>query len=253
MGVKDTLRIMNEIVINVSVDCVIFGIHDSTFSVLLTRRELKDDQTGKMLVSDYTVQGHHVLKGENLNEAARRVLKEKTGLENIYLKQFYTFGDTDRLIREKDQIWRINNYPTVSNHVFSVGYFALVDSAKVSPDSDHPETKWFPVRQLPELGYDHKKIIKKALSCLRDEIRREPIGYELLPEKFTLSQLQQLFETVLDVKLDKRNFRKKVSQMKYIIALGENLSIKGNKPARLYIFSRDVYDKTKKDKSFIFM
>jgi len=244
---------MNEIIINVSVDCVIFGIHNSTFSVLLTKRELRDDRTGKMLVSDYTVQGHHVLKGENLDEAAKRVLKEKTGLENIFLKQFYAFGNTDRLIREKDQIWRINNYPMISNHVFSVGYFALVDSAKVSPDSDHPESQWFPARQLPELGYDHKKIIIKALNYLRDEIGREPIGYELLPEKFTLSQLQLLFETVLDIKLDKRNFRKKVTQMKYIIALDEKMSIRGNKPARLYIFSRDVYKKTKKDKNNLFM
>jgi 8-oxo-dGTP diphosphatase len=104
------------------------------------------------------------------------------------------------------------------------------------------------VKKLPELGYDHKRIIMMALEYLREEIRRRPIIYELLPEKFTLTQLQNAFEAILGIRLDKRNFRKKVAQMKYIIELDEKQNMAGNKPAQLYLFSQEVYDRTKKEK-----
>jgi 8-oxo-dGTP diphosphatase len=239
---------MGGFISNLSVDCVIFGFHNQTLNVLLTNRELKDPETGKVLLSDYTVQGHHVMEGENVSDAAKRVLKDKTGLDNIFLKQFYTFGDANRVANPKDKLWRTYKYPGVNDHVISVGYYSLVDSSKVMPDEDHPETRWFPVKKLPELAYDHKKIIEMALSYLQDEIRRKPIIYELLPDKFTLSQLQSLYETIMNVKLDKRNFRKKVAQMKYVIELDEKQIVAGNKPAQLYLFSKEVYNKTKKEK-----
>ncbi len=239
---------MNKIINNLSVDCVVFGFHNRTLNVLLTKRVLTDQNTGKVLFSDYTIQGHHVLEGENVDDAAIRVLKDKTGLDNIFLKQFHTFGNTDRMVKEKDQLWRLTKYPTICNHVITVGFYALVDSSLVKPDTDHQETSWFPVTELPELGYDHDKIINMALNFLRDEIRREPIGFELLPEKFTLTQLQQLYETILGTTLDKRNFRKKVGQMKYIIALNEKQNGVAHKPAQVYLFSRDVYERTKKEK-----
>lgn len=239
---------MGNLINNLSVDCVVFGFQCSALNVLLTKRELPDSKTGNPLFIDYTIQGHHVIEGENLDQAAIRILKDKTGLDNIYLKQFYTFGSTDRLLHSKDQLWRRAKYPMVSDYVVSVGYYALVDSSKVNPDTEHQETSWFPVHNLPDLGYDHELIILKALEFLRNEIRREPIGFELLPEKFTLTQLQQLYETILDINLDKRNFRKKVNQMKYIIALNEKQNGVAHKPAKVYIFSRDVYDRTKKEK-----
>jgi 8-oxo-dGTP diphosphatase len=239
---------MAKIIGNISVDCVIFGFHNGTLSVLLTRRELNDPATGDIIFSDYTVQGHHVLEGENVDDAAARVLKDKTGLSNIYLKQFYTFGDTDRLLHKNDQIWRKNKYPVVSDHVISVGYYALVDSSKVNPDQDHQYTSWFPVNGLPVLGYDHDIIIMRALDYLRNEIRREPVGFELLPDKFSLTQLQQLFEAILGVKLDKRNFRKKVAQMRYVIALNEKQNSVSHKPAQVYMFSREVHEKTRREK-----
>lgn len=239
---------MEPLISNISVDCVIFGLHNRKLSVLLTKRELTDPQTGHVLIADYTVQGHHVRVGENINDAAKRVLKDKTGLENIFLKQFYTFGETDRLLKEKDQLWKTMSFPEINNHVVSVGYYALVDSSKVKPVAGHSETKWFPVKRLPELGFDHDRIITMALDHLRSEIRREPIGYELLPQKFTLTQLQNLYEAILDVKLDKRNFRKKVSNMAYVIALNEKDNGPGKKPAQLFLFSWDVYEKTRKER-----
>lgn len=233
---------------NISVDCVIFGFGNNGLKVLLTKRELEDPKTGQVIFSDYTLQGHHVFEGENLYDAANRVLKEKTGLGNIYLEQFFTFGDADRLIKEKDQLWSMIKYPDLMKQVVSVGYYALVDSAKVKPDLQHPETEWFPVDRLPELGFDHDKIIAKALDFLRNKFGREPIGFELLPEKFAISQLQSLYEAVFGTKLDKRNFRKKVAQMKYVIPLAEKQKGVPHKPAQVYIFSRDVYERTKKEK-----
>lgn len=239
---------MRSIIPNLSVDCVVFGFDYKTLNVLLTERELKDPKSGKILFTDYTVQGHHVLEGENLDEAAIRVLKEKTGLEEMHLEQFYTFGDTDRITRERDKLWTKKAYPMVAQHVISVGYYSLVGSANVKPDKQHQNTKWFPVEELPDLGFDHGKIIAKALSCLRTKISKEPIGFELLPEKFTMTQLQNLYEVLFGAKLDRRNFRKKAAQMKYIIPLDEKQKGVAHKPAQVFIFSRDVYERTKKEK-----
>jgi len=233
---------------NVSVDCVIFGFSNSSLNVLLTERKLQDEKTGEIIVNDFTLQGHHVLEGENLDDAAKRVLKDKTGLEDIFLKQFFVFGSAGRIQNRKDQLWTKARYPDIASQVFSVGYYSLVDSSKVNPDRNHRYTKWFPIKDLPELGYDHLEIISKAFESLGKEILTDPIAFELLSERFTLVQLQALFEAILNVPLDKRNFRKRVSQMKYIIPLNEKRKIVKVKPARLYIFSREVYDKTRKEK-----
>src|SRR5690606_14732077 len=116
--------------------------------------------------------------------------------------------------------------------------------------SEHRErkVKWFPVTNLPELGFDHDIILKKALERLQLKFRQEPVGFELLSEKFTLTEVQRLHEAVLGIKLDPRNFRKKLSQMKYIIPLNEKQKAVKHKPAQLFIYSRDVYERTRKDK-----
>jgi hypothetical protein len=132
--------------------------------------------------------------------------------------------------------------------VISVGYFSLVDSTKTSPDKEHPEAQWFPVDEVPELAFDHAEILAKALEHLRLKVRLEPIAYELLPEKFTIRELQDLYECILGTKFDRRNFRKKVLQMKYLIPLAEKQTGVAHKPAQKFIFSRDVYDRTKIEK-----
>ena len=237
---------MEKLIKNISVDCVIFGFNSKTLQVLLTERILKDEKTGEILISDYTLQGHHVLVGENLDDAARRVLKEKTGLDNIYLEQYYTFGNVNRKSNPKDQLWVRTRYPEISDHVISVGYFSLVNSALVKPDHGHEFTQWFPVEELPPLAFDHETIIQKALEALRFKLWREPIGFELLPEKFTLTQLQSLYEAVLGIKLDRRNFRKKVSQMKHIILMDDHKKRSSPNNPQNYFFSREVYEKTRK-------
>lgn len=233
---------------NLSVDCVVFGFDYKKLNVMLTKRELKDPNSEAVIFTDYTVQGHHVLEGEAIDQAASRVLKDKTGLDNIFLEQFHTFGDLDRMNKEKDQMWTKLRYPMIAQHVISVGYYSLVDSSIIKPDEQHANTQWFPVDKLPSLGFDHKKMILMALDNLRRKLRREPIGFELLPEKFTMSQLQTLYECVFGIKLDRRNFRKKVAQMKYVIPLDEKQKGVAHKPAQVFIFSKDVYERTKKEK-----
>jgi len=239
---------MENIISNLSVDCAIFGFHNNTLNVLLTERTLNDPVTGELLFSDFTLQGHHLQVGEDIYDAAVRVLKDKTGLTNIFLKQFYTFGDINRLKSVRDQLWLNVNYPNISDHVVTICYYSLVDSSITSPDKEHPDTKWVPINELPELAFDHERILFLALHYLREEIRREPIAFELLPEKFTLTQLQRLYEVILGTTLDKRNFRKKLTQARYIIPLDEKKKGTAHKPANIFIFSRDVYEKTKKEK-----
>lgn len=240
---------MTSIIPNLSVDCVIFGFDLKKLNIMLTERELRDENnSNKLIFKDYTLQGHHVLENETLDDAAKRILKEKTGLDNIYLEQFYTFGDIGRLNKPKDELWKEKTGLNIPNHVISVGYYSLVDCEKINPDEFHSSSKWFAIDKLPELGYDHDKIIDKAMEALRIKLSREPIGFELLPEKFTLTQLQKLYEVILDKKLDRRNFRKKIANIKYIIPLDEKQKGVSHKPAQVFKFSKDVYFKTKTDK-----
>jgi 8-oxo-dGTP diphosphatase len=154
-------------------------------------------------------------------------------------------------MKEKDQLWIKQHYPNTAKQVFTVAYCSLVDSSKVNPDIEHSYTRWFPVTDLPELGFDHSKIIQKGIEYLRQKIKKEPVGFELLPEKFTLTQLQKLYEAILGVSIDKRNFRRKVAQMKYVISLKEKSPVISQRPAQLYIFSKEVYYRTKKQNSSI--
>lgn len=237
---------------NLSVDCVIFGFENNQLHVMLTKRVLTDpNDESKKIINDYTLQGHHIYVGEDLHDAAKRILREKTGLSNIFLEQFHTFGRANRLMLEKDQVWLKATFPDISPQVISVAYFSLVDSSLVKPHKQHPESSWFPINDLPELGFDHPRIIEKALEHLRKKILQEPIGFELLPEKFTITQLQNLYDSILGINLDKRNFRKKVAQMKFVIPLDEKQQRVAHKPARVHIFSWDVYRKTREEKPSI--
>jgi hypothetical protein len=237
-----------KIIPNISVDCLVFGFDFERLYVVLKKRELISEETGEVVISDYTLPGHHIRENENADEAANRIIYDITGFDNIYLEQFHCFSSTDRLSKEKDQIWIKHLNLEISNHVFTVGYFSLVDKNRLVLDEEHKNAHWFPIDELPELAFDHLKIFEKGLECLRKKFKLEPIAFELLPERFTLTQLQRLYEAIAGTKYDRRNFRKKISQLKYIIALNEKQNGVPHKPAQVYLFSRDVYDKTKKEK-----
>jgi len=237
-----------KIIPNISVDCLVFGFDFKRLHILLNKRELISEETGETIISDYTLAGHHLLENENADKAAYRILHKITGFDSIYLEQFYCFSNTDRLAKEKDQLWIKHLNLEIPSHVFSIGYYSLVDKNNLVLDDKHQNAHWFPIDELPELGFDHAEIIEKGIECLRKKFKQEPIAFELLPEKFTLSQLQKLYEAIAGKTIDRRNFRKKITQYKHIIPLDEKQTGVAHKPAKVFIFSKDVYDRTKKEK-----
>lgn len=231
---------------NVSVDCVVFGFDFINLNVLLIERNMTIDGIS---YADLKFPGDLMSLDEDLDTSAGRVLKENTGLSNIYLKQFKSFGSPERLKRQPRDLEWLRQIDHPEEHVVTIAYYSLISiSEQRSPEltlSDN--ARWYPVNEVHDLVMDHMDILKDALEHLRGELLNKPIGFELLPEKFTLSQMQKLYEVILGTTFDKRNFRKKILSMKYLIPLNEKQVGVAHKPARLYIFNREVYTKTKKD------
>ena len=229
----------------ISVDCVVFGYDSEKLNVLLVNRTLSNPIDGSIQLSDYTLTGNHVFENERIEDAANRVLFDLTGLKGIYLEQFKTFADPDRISKPIDRQWLTSIERDPAQRVVSIGYFALLSTRDVLLEWKGREVKWVPLHKVGELGFDHNLILNDALTALRNKMMHEPIGFELLPMKFSLTQLQTVYEKILDTQFDKRNFRKKVSRMKYVVPLNEKQTGVSHKPAQLYMFSRDVYEKTK--------
>ena len=210
-----------------TVDCVVFGFDNEELKVLLIERGL-DPFKGK-----WALPGGFVRVDETLDDAARRELEEEAGLKNVFLEQLYTFGALHRDPRER---------------VVSVAYYALVKLAAhaTKAATDAADARWFPLSKIPKLAFDHAEILGTALARLKGKVRYEPIGFELLPPKFTLSQLQHLYEAALESNLDKRNFRKKVLSYRLLIPLKEKQMTGRHRPAQLFRFDADKYEKLKK-------
>lgn len=237
-------RVLNDIV---SVDCVIFGFDFTQLNVLLVDRVLTDDVTGKEIFNDLTLAGNHIYQDEDLDDAAARILFDLTGLKNIYLEQFRTFGAPNRISRPNDRLWLKHNGRNPDSRIITIGYYSLLGIDKVTLEWKGRNVKWMPVSEITDLAFDHFEILKTALTVLRTKLLREPVGFELLPPKFTLSQLQRLYEIILGEEMDKRNFRKKISRMNYLIPLEEKQKGVPHKPARLFEFDKELYKKTRED------
>jgi 8-oxo-dGTP diphosphatase len=212
----------------VTVDGVVFGYDDADLKVLLIQRAVAP------FAGRWALPGGFVGIRENLEEAVRRELREETGLAQLYLEQLYTFGGPRRDPRER---------------VISVAYYALVKLADhaVRAASDARTVAWFPVADLPELAFDHASILDTARRRLKAKIRYEPVGFELLPAQFPLSELQRLYETILEQPLDKRNFRKKILGMGLLADTGEIQQDVAHRAAKLYRFDEAAYRRLKKD------
>lgn len=231
---------------NVSVDCVVFGFDFTNLNVLLIERNFT---ANGIAYADLKLPGDLMMLDEDLDDSAARILKENTGLSNIYLKQFKSFGSPDRLKRKPRDLEWLRQIDHPEEHVITIAYYSLIDISEQRTTelvlSDN--ASWYPVHELTDLVMDHMDIIKSAHEHLRLELLNQPIGFELLPDKFTLSQMQKLYEVVLGTTFDKRNFRKKISSMKYLVPLNEKQVGVAHKPARLYVFNREIYAKTKRD------
>ncbi len=212
----------------VTVDCVVFGLDEEDLKVLLIQRD------GEPFRGKWALPGGFVRIDESLEEAARRELQEETGLSKVFLEQLYSFGRVDRDPRER---------------VISVAWYALVKLAdqRVKAATDARDAAWFPAWDAPALAFDHDEILETALQRLKGKVRYQPIGFELLPPKFTLSQLQRMYETLLERELDKRNFRKKILAMGLLEELDEVEQDVAHRAARLYRFDRKAYDRMQKE------
>lgn len=213
-----------------TVDCVVFGFDGGDLQVLLIRRGLEPFK------DRWALPGGFVHLDETLDEAARRELAEETGLREVFLEQLHTFGAVERDPRER---------------VVSVAYFALVKPTAATAATDAAEAEWFPVASIPPLAFDHAEIFAAALARLRGKLRYDLLGFELLPPKFTLSQLQGLYEAVLGTALDKRNFRKKVLGFDLLVPLNEKHRDGAHRPAQLFRFDPAKYRRLKKQ-GFLF-
>ncbi|GBO55613.1 nudix-related transcriptional regulator NrtR [Pseudanabaena sp. lw0831] len=206
-----------------TVDCIVFGLDaQQELKVMLIQRDIPPFQ------GQWAIPGGFVRIEETLEAAALRELQEETGIQDVFLEQLYTFGNLDRDPRDR---------------TVTVAYYALINlvEQKIKATTDAKDAAWFALSKIPKLAFDHDQILQTAIARLRSKIRYEPIGFELLPQNFSLSQLQKLYETVLDRSLDKRNFRKKILGMDLLIDTGKVEHNVAHRAAKLYQFDENKY------------
>ncbi|MFN3850243.1 MAG: NUDIX hydrolase [Spirosomataceae bacterium] len=226
------MNFTNEIIDALSIDCVIFGFKESQLYVLLVKHGIGPT------IGQWALPGSWIRYNESLDNAATRILSSQTSVENLYLEQFKTFGDLER-------------FP--NRRVITIAYYALVNIEKFSlkPGPTEAEVEWFKIQDVPKLTFDHNIIFDDCLKFLKHKIMHEPIGFNLLPPKFTLLQLLELYEAILNQKLDKSNFRKKFLKMNLLVDTKERQTDVSHRAATLYSFDEKIYNKLL-DKGFTF-
>lgn len=209
----------------IAVDVIIFGYVERKLQVLVVKRD------HEALQGQWSLMGGWLHERESLNDAAARVVQTLTGLGGVFMAQHHTFGEVER--------------DTVERTV-AVGYYSLVDHEQVDDQiADHHSAHWVPVYELPDMLFDHKEMVASALRRLRYRATHEPISFRLLPSRFTLSQLQQLYEAIFDTKTDAGNFRRRLRKMDYLIQLEDKDLSTSKKGAYYYRFDREMYDAAK--------
>lgn len=215
-----------------SIDCVVFGFDGEEIKILLIER------AEEPFKDFWALPGDLLPPEKDLNSSVNKVLKDLTGLSDLYFEQVETFGEVKR-------------HPF--GRVVTTAYYTLVKISdyKLNPSSFAAEAKWFNLKSVKKLAFDHNKILNSCFKQLQKSVRIKPIGFELLPPNFTLTQLQNLYEAILGVELDKRNFRKKILQMNFLIDTGNMQENVSHRPAKLYSFDEEKYNELK-NKGFNF-
>ena len=209
----------------VTTDCVIFGFDGERLQVLLVERGI-EPYKGR-----WAFPGGFLKLDETAEEGARRELKEETGLDSAYMEQFHTFSTPERDPRER---------------VITIAYYALVKIQEVKGGDDAASARWFPLDEIPSLAFDHDYILRMATQRLREQIHFQPIGFELLPEKFTLKELQLLYEAILGINFDRRNFSKKMMHLEILTDLEETIWPTPKREAKLFKFNAEKYEELKR-------
>jgi len=206
----------------VALDCIIFGFDRSGLKLLLIKRDFEPEK------GNWSLMGGFLNRDESLYDAADRILHKLTGLKNVYLEQLYGFGEVDR-----DPVER----------TISIAYYALINIRSHDKElMDKYSARWFPIDDLPDLIFDHDEMVKAAKSRLKYRASHEPVGFELLPEKFTMPELQILYEGIYETELDKRNFRRRILSMDILTKTNEKQKKYSKKGAFLYKFNEDKYE-----------
>jgi 8-oxo-dGTP diphosphatase len=211
--------------IAISVDCVIFGFDQNELKVLLIKSDLEN------FSDQWSLLGDLVRPDENLDDASYRVLKERTGLDDVYLEQVYTFGGVGR-------------HP--AGRVITTAYYSLINIKDHQLKLNDNELHWHPVNEITTLAFDHKTILDTCLERLRSKVEEHPIVFNLLPEKFSLRELQNLYEAILGTKMDRRNFRKKFFLMDWLVDMNELEQDVPHRPGKLYRFNASKFSSGKK-------
>lgn len=209
---------------SVTTDCVIFGFDGTRMKVLLVQRGI-EPYKGR-----WAFPGGFLQMDESAEEGALRELREETGLSGAFIRQFHTFSAPDRDPRER---------------VITIAFYALVRIEEVTGGDDAADARWFALDEVPQLAFDHDQILRTAEQALRQQIHFEPVGFELLPEKFTLRELQNLYEAILGVRFDKRNFSNKINRLGLLDPLDEKVNPSRKKEATLFRFNKPKYDELK--------
>lgn len=228
----------NQFLPGISIDCVIFGYHQQELKILI----LEYKNTGY-----FALPGGFIKKDEDLDEAAERTLRERTSLENIYLNQFHTFGNLRRHdTKYMKKVLDANGIEYTENHwllqrFISVGYYALVDFSKVTPTADNlsDSCKWYDLDNLPELMQDHRYIVETALETMRDNIQNKAVSYNLLSDTFTMADLRYLHETILDEKVNRSSFHRKMVNSGNLKRIGKKKTGGAHRAPYLYEFVKE--------------
>jgi len=237
---------LNKLNLHISVDCVVLAYDYPQLKVLLIEREAVNGIDTKL--HKLKLPGHLIYEREDFDVSARRILFEHTGLENIFLRQLGVFSDPDRLNPPIDLEWAKKTIHEDLNRVVTIAYFALIQLKSVNRT---PQTIWHPVDDLPELIFDHNLIIRRALRHLRDEMHSKPLCFQLLPKKFTIRQVFEVYKVILGISIDKSNFRRKLKHLTFLVPLNEKEKDVSHKPAQLYRFDKKLYGKYEKGRNEI--
>ncbi len=225
----------------VSVDCVVFGFDNENLNILLVRREKEPTTEFKNM----KLPGSLIYNDEDVDDAANRVLYELTGIRRMSLRQFRCFASPDRARNVEDQKWLDKEYQPNINRLITVAYLSLCKiDRKLVNISKYKDSVWLPISELPQMPFDHNLIVEESLSEIRKWVESEPVViFELLPSKFTISQVRKLYEAIYNKKIDVRNFHKKIAAMPYVVALNEKQQNVSHRAARYYKFDKTIYNK----------
>lgn len=237
-------QVHREINPHISVDCVIFGFSKNRLKVLLIERTYRNEQGSEE--RDFKLPGDFIAPEEDLNRAACRTLEELTGLTDIFLKQFGVFGDPGRIKNPIDLNWLRATTGMEIKRVVTAAYYALINISESKREfAVKNNAYWMDLERVQNLAFDHDQIVREGLRHLQHTLRFEPIGFELLPERFTIRELQSLYEGILGCTLDNRNFRKKILRSDSLVQLNEKQQGVAHKPARFYQFDQEIYEKNR--------